>query len=297
MTRTFRAALTKRQTEMNSLVCVGLDPNAEKIPECIRRQHTTEAGAVQHWMIEIVDATAPFASMFKPQLAYWEAVEGGVQALQYVIRHIHKNHPDVMVFADCKRGDIDRTQAKYADAVLGWLDADGMNYNGYMGKSTLSALARPAYAGRALVGLGRTSNPDAWEIQDAVLGNDAFLWELMLEKMLAWSQELGVLADAGVVMGAAHKDPRNSARVVDDHLRLARDIVEGQMWFLIPGIGAQGGFVEATVKATFAGPGSIAINSSSKITEASSGDDFAEAAAREACKLRDAIRSAGGSCA
>lgn len=291
--------LTARQCAVDSLVCVGLDPLVEKMPQSVADQYSDTAEAVMHWMRDIVDATAPFACMFKPQHAHWEAIPGGVDALQKLVEYIHLVYPDIPVFMDCKRGDIDRTQRQYRDAHFGLEGADGMNYNGYMGKETLRSLFDLNHPGRALVGLGRTSNPDAWEIQDALMADGKPVWVFMVERLYTWSLELDILDNAGIVMGAAHKedpsDPANKA-IYSQHLSRAREIVGDKMWFLIPGIGAQGGFVEQTIKACFAGPGSIAINSSSGIIFASAGEDYAVAAAREAEKLRDQIRAAGGGC-
>lgn len=296
----FRAKLTARQQEIDSLVCVGLDPLVEKLPGHFRAEMEfagiSVASMVLEWMKVIVDATSPYASMYKPQLAHWEAIPGGIEALASLIGYIHEQHPGIVVFVDGKRGDIDRTQKQYGDAILGQLNADGMNYNGYMGKSTLKALVDERRPGRALVGLGRTSNPEAWEVQDMEAANGRPLWQHLLLMQLRWSESLGVDADAGIVMGAAHKDTNDETRIYHQHLVDARYLVSDKLWFLIPGIGTQGGFVEETVKAAFLGPGSIAINSSSGIIFASQGEDFAEAAAKKASELRDQIRAAGGSC-
>jgi len=287
--RNFRELLTQRQKDVNSLVCVGLDPLTEKLPDIVRASCTSTWAATLLWMREIVDATVEFASMFKPQHAHWEAIDGGPQALQALIAHIHLKHPTIPVFLDCKRGDINRTQRQYREAHFTLEGVDGMNYNGYMGMGTLQSLIDPAYPGRALVGLGRTSNPDAWEIQDQILNDGRRVWELMVESIKAWSWSLSVEKNAGVVMGAAHKDPQDPQKIYSWHLKRAREIVGGSFWFLIPGIGTQKGFVEETVAGAFVGPGSIAINSSSGIIFASKGADFAEAARRETEKLRDLI--------
>ena len=289
MIRHFREALTQRQREIDSLVCVGLDPLKGKVP--IRFQEETEQGwiSVLLWMMRVVDETAPFACMFKPQYAYWSKIDGGLQALQALVAYIHLKHPAIPVFLDCKNGDIDRTQEQYAETHFNLERVDGMNYNGYMGKSTLKALVHPNHLGRALVGLGRTSNPDAWEVQDRILYDGRCVWEAAVMDILNWSIELKIVENAGVVMGAAHKDPADENGIYSDHLWKARRMVDDQLWFLIPGIGTQGGFVEETIRASFMGPGSIAINSSSGII-------FAESPAGAAEQLRDQIRSTGGSC-
>lgn len=296
----FRERLAERQEKVNTLLCVGLDPLVEKIPQAVNDQCANDELAFLDWMRVIVDATAPYASMFKPQRAHWEAIENGEWALRRIVEHIHTKHPDIPVFLDCKRGDIDRTQRQYREAHFTLDGVDGMNYNGYMGKDTLKLLVDPAHHERALVGLGRTSNPEAWEIQDQELakvrsfGKHYRLWEFMVERILEWSEEFGVVKNAGVVMGAAYKTPDKSRgdEIISNHLERARAIVGDKLWFLIPGAGKQGGAVYETVRVAYCGSGSIAINVSSDIDFASSGPDFAEAAARVAEKYRDEMNQA-----
>lgn len=299
----FREMLRARQITTNSLVCVGLDPLPEKLPTCIEKQMfdftwaghlPPQAAAIVVWMYQIAKATSPFVSMFKPQKAHWEAFPYGQEALSLLIDMIHLNFPDIPVFLDCKRGDIDRTQARYREAQLGLDGADGMNFSPYMGKECMQYLVdKEKYPGRALVGLCYTSNKSAREVQDVyVTNNDIVMpyWEFMATRILDWAIELGVINDAGLVMAAAYERPKGSGMIFSEHLSRTRQIVQNQLWFLIPGIGTQGGFVEETIRASFMGYGSIAINSSSAIIFASSGDDYAQAAASEAMKLRDQIR-------
>ena len=292
----FRERLRVRQLKINSLVCAGFDPLEEKLPNFVRDAHPVTWVTVLAWMAEIADAVAPYVSMFKPQRAHWEAIDGGLRALQAFVAQTRLRHPTIPIFLDCKRGDIGRTQGRYRDAHFNIDGVDGMNYNGYMGSATLEALVDLDHLERALVGLGRTSNPEAWEIQDVLLSDGRQYWEFMVERILRWSEEFGVLDNAGVVMGAAHKDPDYPDKIYSCHLARALEIHGGKLWTLIPGIGTQGGFILETILAAFRGAGTIAINSSSGITFASSRSDFAEAAAREAMKLRDQIREAGGNC-
>lgn len=282
----FRQRLAARQQAVNSLVCVGLDPLPERMP-ALFAEITQAATKVADWMMHVVDITAEYACMFKPQSGYWEAIPGGREAMQAVIAYIHRHYPDIPVFLDCKRGDIGRTQEQYRQAHFGLDGVDGMNYNPYMGKDCLIGLIDPDYMGRALVGLGRTSNPEAWEVQELALASGELLWERIARLVVQWSREASVLADAGLVMGAAHAHPLDKTRVYADHLKQCRQIVGDDLWFLIPGIGTQGGFVEETVIHSFTGAGSIAINSSSGII-------FALDPAAAAANLRDQIRAAGG---
>jgi orotidine-5'-phosphate decarboxylase len=286
----FRARLAKRQVEANTRVCVGLDPLVEKMPE---RFNVGESSRnVLFWMKFVVDATAPYASMFKPQSAHWESLPNGkgVEALKELMEYIHQKYPDIPVFLDCKRGDIARTQKQYGIAHLLQLGADGMNFSPYMGKDTMAALVlvNKDSLGKALVGLCYTSNPDARQVQDAPMADGRPSWQHYAEWILQWAEELGVVADAGLVMAAAYElPPKGSKKIYLEHLTQCRKIVGNKMWFLIPGVGTQQGAVDETVRAADAGPGSFAINSSSDII-------FSDDPAAKAKALRDDINLALG---
>lgn len=299
----FREKLAERQRKTGSLLCLGLDPLPEKIPVAVHERverHFSPAILKQRgqlavetfsWMYKTACAGAPHASMFKPQSGYWEAIPGGQEALGLLIAALHESFPDIPILLDCKRGDISRTQERYRVAHLEHQGADGMNFTPYMGKDTLSALVDKDDPGKAIVGVCYTSNPDARQIQDALMADGRPLWEHVAEWILQWAEESGVVNDAGLVMAAAYK-PKGSDKIYSEHLRRCREIVGDKLWFLIPGIGAQGGFVEETVLASYRGPGTIAVNSSSEICMASSGDDYEEAAAKKAEELRDSLHAA-----
>lgn len=298
----FREKLARRQKKANSLVCVGLDPLPEKLPKSIVG-FKYEWEKVAYWMCQIVDATAQHASMYKPQRAYYEAMRGGEFALRRIISHIKHEHPDIPVFLDCKRGDIARTQKMYGKAHLELDGAGGMNFSPYMGMDCMSELHDEAWPGAGIVGLCRTSNPAAWEIQDIKLPDGRRLYEYVAERILAWADSLGITENAGLVMGAAHKtEPLLKCihyqgeliegSIFSEHLRKIRALVGDRLWFLIPGIGTQGGFILETIRAAYAGHGSVAINSSSGIIFASSNDDYREASALKAKELQDQINEA-----
>lgn len=287
----FRQKLTARQAKTGSMVCVGLDPLPEKIPS-----HLVSGTSELHigpdvvaWMTAVVDTTAPYASMFKPQRAYWEAIPNGEWALRAVVNHIKKNYPDIVVFLDCKRGDIGRTQERYREAHFGIDKADGVNFSPYMGKDCMEYFFDKDHPGRALVGLCYTSNPSSRAVQDIKLADGRFYWEFIAQEVLGWAEELGVTADAGLVMAAAYETPKGSGKIFSEHLSRCREIIEDKLWFLIPGIGTQGGAPAQTVQGAFAGWGSIAVNSSSEIINASKERDFAQAAGNKARELRDVL--------
>jgi len=292
----FRARLAARQKAVNSLVCVGLDPLEEKTPAHIAPGRPLWLRVALH-MISIVDATAPFASMYKPQKAHYEAIPDGQKALQMIVDYIHMKYPSIPVFLDCKRGDIDRTQAKYRFAHFEIDGVDGMNFSSYMGKDCMAQLVdKENFPGRAIVGLCYTSNKSAREVQDVILADGRAYWEFIAACTLTWAEELGITEDAGLVMAAAYEVKKGSGEIYSAHLSLCRKIVGNKFWYLMPGVGTQEGFIEETVSSAFIDAGSIAINSSSGITCVSMGEDYAEAAAHEAMNLRDTIRAAGGSC-
>lgn len=287
----FRQRLAARQALVNSLLCVGLDPLPEKLPACLHEGRTGDAADIAVWMLDIVHATAPYACMFKPQRAHWEALPGGIEALHKVVREIKRHHPEVSIFLDCKRGDIGRTQQRYRVAHFDIDGADGVNFSPYMGADCMEGLVDKDHPGRALVGLCYTSNPAARQVQDAKLADGRCYWEFMAESILQWAEDFGVVDDAGLVMAAAYEQPAGSGQIYFNHLVRCRQIVGDKLWFLIPGVGTQGGFIAETVRASYAGPGSIAINSSSEIIFAGAGEDYAAAAARKAEETRDAMRA------
>ncbi|HEX8946671.1 MAG TPA: orotidine-5'-phosphate decarboxylase [Candidatus Paceibacterota bacterium] len=320
-TNGFRAMLAERQRKVGSLLCVGLDPQPEALPYefmesyglteeeiqfFLTQQSTLNIGsriaeACGAWMAGIVQSTKDMACLFKPQSAHWEALPGGREVMQKLIRGIKSNYPDIPVLLDCKRGDIGRTQARYREAHLGLDGVDGMNFSPYMGMDCPAALTDKKYSGHAIVGLCRTSNLRAWEIQDLLLPDGRRFYEYVAERSLSWFYELGIMDNAGLVMGAAHETNKLLAcphwtqeqlppgEIFTEHFTRVRQIVDDNLWFLIPGVGAQGGFAEATVRAAWAGYGSIAVNSSSAISNASREDDWEEAAAAAARKTRNQL--------
>lgn len=263
MNRNFREQLAQRQEKIGSVLCVGLDPTIEKIPERFNQDRPV-AKNVLHWMIWVVDETSPYTSMYKPNRAFWESIPKGEDALKDLIKYIKGKYPDIIIFDDVKRGDIGNTQNQYRIAHFEIDGADGINFSPYMGRDCLEGLFDSQHPGRSIVSLCYTSNPAAREIQDATMENGDKLWEFIAKKNLEWTKELGI-ENAGLVMAAAYEPIKGSGTVYSEHLSRCREIVGSNFWFLIPGVGTQGGFLEQTIKASFTGWGSIAINSSSGI--------------------------------
>jgi orotidine-5'-phosphate decarboxylase len=269
----FMASLKTRWSHSNSLVCVGLDPEPAKIPAHLRAQ----PDAVFAFCRAIVDATADLVCCFKPQIAHFAAL-GEEAALTRLIAHIHAEHPGVPVILDAKRGDIGSTAQNYATEAFDRFGADAVTANPYLGRDSVQPFLDRADKG--VVILCRTSNPGAGDFQDlrieADVGGGRPLYQHVAETV---AREWNGHGNCALVVGATWPQ----------QLREVRAIV-GDMPLLIPGIGAQGGDVEAVLKngATLDGTGLI-VSSSRAILYASLREDFAEAARKATMELRDTI--------
>jgi len=272
MTHTFMQALRARWQSADTLVCVGLDPEPAKFPA----RFANDPDAVFAFCRDIADATAEYACAFKPQIAHFAAL-GAEDALQRLIAHLHAAHPGVPVILDAKRGDIGSTAQRYVTEAFERFGADAVTVNPYLGRDSVQPFLERSDKG--VVVLCRTSNPGAADLQDlpvAHAGSTRPLYQHVAETI---AREWNGHGNVSLVVGATWPG----------QLREVRAIV-GDMPFLVPGVGAQGGDVEAVVKnaKTTDGTG-LMVSSSRAILYASNGDDYAEAAAREARTLRDAI--------
>jgi orotidine-5'-phosphate decarboxylase len=267
---TFIQTLDHAWHTTNSLLCVGLDPEPSKFPGA----YANRSDAIFDFCKKIVDATAPYASSFKPQIAYFAAHRAEEQ-LEQLIAHIHLKHPGLPVILDAKRGDIGSTAEQYAREAFDRYRADAVTVNPYMGFDSIEPYLE--HEGKGVIVLCRTSNPGGSDLQFLETGGRPLyqtVAQLAAEKWNAKGQ-------LGLVVGATF--PKE--------IEVVRGIV-GDMPLLIPGIGAQGGDVEATVKAgrTAAATGML-INSSRAILYAGKGDDWVEAAAQAAKDTRDRINA------
>ena len=269
----FMQALRARWERADSLVCVGLDPEPAKFPP----RFADEPDAIFEFCRDIVDATAQYVCCFKPQIAHFAAL-AGEDALQRLVAHIHAAHPGIPVILDSKRGDIGSTAQHYATEAFDRYAADAVTANPYLGRDSLQPFLDRA--DRGVVILCRTSNPGAADLQDLVVsdaGRDARpLYQHVAEKV---AREWNGNGNCALVVGATWPA----------QLREVRAIV-GDMPFLVPGVGAQGGDVEAVVTNAKTADGTgLVVSSSRAILYASGGSDFAEAAGIAARALRDEI--------
>jgi len=222
----------------NSLLCVGLDPAPKQIPNRYRQQGDTASifDSIYNWNKAIIDATADLVCTYKPNLAFYEALgEPGMILLRKTLAVIPAHIP---ILLDAKRGDIGSTAAAYAQACFEDLKVDAVTLSPYLGRDSVDPFA--AYEGKGLFVLCHTSNPSADEFQKLEISD----WR-MLDREENWPLYLHVARAAvqwspaiGLVVGATYPDAMKAIRSV------APDA-----WFLVPGIGAQGGDLAKTMDA------------------------------------------------
>lgn len=262
-------------------MCVGLDPDLTRLPAAAG---TGKAG-IERFCKTVIDATAPYACAFKPQIAYF-ASAGAETQLENILRYLRDNHPALPVILDAKRGDIGSTAAHYAREAFDRYGADAVTINPYMGSDSISPYGE--YPDRGVFLLCRTSNPGGDDLQSLRVqnGTDGAMKPSALYEYVAsqasdhWNALVN--GQAGLVIGATYPE----------ELRVVRERI-GDMPLLVPGIGAQGGDIGATVNAGLDSHGAgMLINSSRAILYASDQDDYAEQAAMVAAATRDEINRA-----
>lgn len=267
---TFTEKLSAAWTTRNSLLCVGIDPDVTRFPDAFRNK----PDGVFAFGKAIVDATADIASAFKPQIAYFAALRAEDQ-LEALCAYMREQYPDVPVILDAKRGDIGATAEQYAREAFERYQADAVTVNPYMGFDSVAPYLERKDKG--VIVLCRTSNAGGSDLQ-FLETNGVPLYQHVARLV---ADKWNTTGQCGLVVGATF--PHEIAQV--------RSIV-GDMPLLIPGVGAQGGDVEATVRAgrTASGTGMM-INSSRAILypKVAEGETYMAAARRVAMETRDAI--------
>ncbi len=272
--RNFRALLEGRW-EKGNFLCVGLDSDFEKIPESVRQASICDT--IVAFNRAIVDATKDLVCAFKLNSAFYEAHgDEGFAALRETTKHIHATAPNVPVILDAKRADIGNTNNGYTRSIFDHLRMDAVTVHPYFGAEALAPfLARKE---KGIIVLVRSSNAGSGEFQSLSV-QGAPLYQIVARHVAeSWNGN----GNCAVMVGATY--PKELAEV--------RKIV-GDMPILIPGIGAQGGDIEETVRAGKDGRGKgMIISASRSVVFASSDRDFALAARKEAERLDGAIRAA-----
>lgn len=276
---TFLEQLQGAERQNGSLLCVGLDPEPSKFPAGMKG----DASKIYEFCAKIVDATADLAISFKPQIAYFAAHRAEDQ-LEQLMEHMRRNAPHVPVILDAKRGDIGSTAEQYAKEAFERYGADAVTLSPFMGFDSVQPYLK--YHGKGAFLLCRTSNPGGDDLQNQRLASVEGQ-PLMYEHIAKLAQgPWNLNGQLGLVVGATYPAEIERVRSLAPTLPL-----------LIPGVGAQGGDAVATIKAGYrqsngTTTGAVIVNSSRAILYASSGDDFAQAARKEAMRTRDVLKAA-----
>jgi orotidine-5'-phosphate decarboxylase len=266
----FVARLRAAWDEKDSLACVGLDPQIERLPAHIAAQ----ASPIFHFNKAIIDATADLVCAYKPQFAHYAACEAEDQ-LERTIEYIHRAYPGIPVILDAKRGDVGSTAERYAIEAFERYAADAVTVNPYLGSDALEPFLR--YEDKGVIVVCRTSNPGARDLQDLDVGGRKLFAAVAELAATRWNSRGNCL----LVVGATY--PQELAQV---------RAITGNMPFLVPGVGAQGADIRAAVAAGQSADGrGLIVSSSRAVIHASSGVDFAAAARAATLLLRDEINA------
>ena len=266
----FLEKLDKAVEKNNSLVCVGLDPDLDKLPG----QFKTVDDGFYEFCKAIVDATHDLVCAYKPNPAFFEALGStGIVNLEKICSYIHENYPEIPIIYDCKRGDIGNTNKAYAVSAFEHLQADAVTLHPYFGKNSLQPFLD--YADKGMIIMIKSSNQGSEEFQDLSVG-DLRLFEYVSKQAKDnWNENGNIV----LMVGATYPAELESVR------KIAGDKIQ----ILVAGVGAQGGVAEM-LKAGLNSEGKgLIINSSRSILYASSREDFSSAARVETEKLKNQI--------
>ena len=271
-----RQELISQIREKQSFLCVGLDTDITKIPQCIIDEAKAHDGedyifrALCEFNTLIIDATAPYCVAYKPNLAFYEAYGvDGILAFEATIDYLKEEYPNHFIIADAKRGDIGNTSKMYAKTFFEQYDVDALTVAPYMGEDSVTPFL--GYDGKWVILLALTSNKGSMDFQMTEDTHD----ERLFEKVLKVSQQWGTPENMMYVVGATQ------GRMFEDIRKIAPN-----HFLLVPGVGAQGGSLQEVCKYGMTKDCGLLVNSSRGIIYASNGEDFAEVAAEKAKELQ-----------
>ena len=262
----FEAILRKR-----SFLCVGLDTDIRKNPECLQGKSDPQFAFNK----AIIDATAPYAVCYKPNLAFYEEHgAAGISCFEKTVAYIRAQYPDIFIIADAKRGDIGNTSQMYARAFFEQSTVDAVTLSPYMGYDTVAPFL--SYPDKWAVILALTSNPSAADFEMQELANGRKLYEQVLVTSSTW----GTTDNTMYVVGATQAAMLETIRKwVPDH------------FLLVPGVGAQGGSLEAVARYGMNSRCGLLVNSSRGIIYADRSERFAEVAGIKAHEMQQEMDS------
>lgn len=258
-----RLELFEQIKKKNSYLCVGLDTDTTKIPKHL----LSTSDPVFEFNKKIIDATHEFCVAYKPNTAFYEALgPGGWETLQKTLDYIPKN---CFTIADAKRGDIGNTSSLYAKAFFQQMNFDSITVAPYMGEDSVKPFLE--FPNKWVILLIHTSNPGSVDFQQLETRDGKYVFEEVIFASQRWATADQMM----YVVGATKADKIGTIRALaPDH------------FFLVPGVGAQGGDLEAVSKAGMNSQCGLLVNSSRAIIYASTGEDFADAARKEASKVQ-----------
>lgn len=276
-----RQELIQQIQEKQSFLCVGLDPDINKIPQACRDfvklkmpdENSYISSTLLSFCAIIADKTAPYCVAYKPNLAFFEAYGiPGLQAYDALIKHLNQAHPNHLIIADAKRGDIGNTSAMYARSFFeGDIQVDALTVAPYMGEDSVTPFL--GYEGKWVILLALTSNKGSHDFQLMEDKDGERLFEKVLKTSQQWGNDENMMYVVGATQGRMFEDIR---KIVPNH------------FLLVPGVGAQGGSLEEVCKyGMIPGDVGLLVNSSRGIIYASNGADFADVAAEKAKELQE----------
>ena len=266
-----RAALIEQIKTKRSVLCVGLDTDLNKIPQHLLK----EEDPIFAFNKAIIDATAPYTVAYKPNIAFYESMGvKGWQSLEKTINYLNENYPEVFTIADAKRGDIGNTSKMYAEAFFNSFEFDSVTVAPYMGIDSVTPFL--AFKDKWVILLALTSNEGAFDFQLEENADGEALFETVVKKAQQWATPEQLM----FVLGATKTEFLERVRAAAP-----------KSFFLVPGVGAQGGSLrDVLTKATNDDYG-VLVNSTRGIIYQSSDENFAEAAASAAQELQTEMAS------
>ncbi len=264
----FKQKLDSIVAKNNSLLCIGLDPDLEKLP----RHLLNLEDPIFEFNKALIDSTSDLVCSYKPNIAFYEAYGlKGLESLKKTLEYLQKNYTDIPMILDAKRGDIGNTADRYAKAIFDFWKADAVTVYPHLGKDALEPFFN--YENKLIIVLIKTSNPDSGTFQNLEVDGKPYYLK-MAEIARDWNQP-----NLGLFVGATY--PKELSDV--------REIFPDSV-FLTAGVGAQGAKTEQAVKAGVDKDGNNLIcNNSREIIYASSSEDFAEAARKKAVEIKEEI--------
>ncbi len=261
-----RKQLVEQIFRKKTFLCVGLDPDIRKMPECVQQ----EEDPIFFFNKQIIDATAPYCVAYKPNLAFYECMGvKGMISFERTVEYLQKFYPHHFIIADAKRGDIGNTSAMYARTFFEEYNVDALTVAPYMGEDSVTPFLE--YKGKWVVLLALTSNKGSHDFQLTEDKDGGRLFEKVLKKSQQWGNKDNMMYVVGATQGQMFQDIRKAA---PNH------------FLLVPGVGAQGGSLQEVCKYGIIKDCGLLVNSSRGIIYASHDENFARASAEKAKELQ-----------